>query len=300
MTIRKEKEETEDNVEENVNLSRELNEKLTKAFQKVLADPSQEAIIAYKELEKTLLAQWSRTVFKNFSNDLAESVRKGRNNAINQLRKKGFDINPNSPEDISLLLTTMRTEMKQQLEKVSAGVAANSNKLISELIEAGILSKKKISRTSLETFKSYGIALFFDARGSRWSISRYIDMMNTTALLSAQRKALFAESVNQGNDLVKIVHLGISRECEYCAPFSGKVLSIAGKTPEYMTVYEASQTGHLFGINCDHIAQLELAPDKENDDNVIALTDKNLKAMQKRGFKLNDIKKKPYYERPVA
>lgn len=290
----------EEDVEENVKLSRELNEKLTNAFQKVLADPSLEAINAYKDLEKALLAQWSRDVFKNFSNNLTDAVRQGRNNAIEQLKRKGFEINPNSPEDISLLLTTMRTEMKQQLEKVSAGVAANSNKLISELIEAGILSKKKISRTSLETFKSYGIALFFDARGSRWSLSRYIDVMNTTALLSAQRKALFAESVNQGNDLIKIVHLGISRECEYCAPFTGKVLSITGKTPEYMSVYEASQTGHLFGVNCDHIGQLELAPDKEDDDNLIALTDKNLGAMQKRGFKLSEIKKKPYYEKPVA
>ena len=42
------------------------------------------------------------------------------------------------------------------------------------------------------------------------------------------------------------------------------------------------------------------SPDKEEDDNMIALTDKNLGAMQKKGFKLSDIKKKPYYERPVA
>ncbi len=296
----KENDEFEENVEENVKLSRELNEKLTKAFQKVLNDPSLANINAYQDFEKALLAEWSRAVFKNISNDLSDAIRTGRENARRQLEKKGFSLKDGTPEEISALLTTTREETKRQLEKVAAGIQANSRRLISELIEAGILNKKKISKMSLENFVSYGIALFFDVRGSRWSLSRYIDMMNTTTLLSAQRKALFAESVANGNDLVKIVHLGFSRECEYCKPFSRKVLSITGKTPEYMAVYEASQTGHLFGINCDHIAQLELAPDKEEDDNMIALTDKNLGAMQKKGFKLSDIKKKPYYERPVA
>lgn len=296
----KENQEFDENVEENVKLSRELNEQLTKAFQKVLNDPSLANIHAYQDFEKAMLAEWSRAVFKNISNDLSDAVRSGRENARKQLEKKGFELKNGTPEEISALLTTMRMETKHQLEKVAAGIQANSRKLISELIEAGILNKKKISKTSLETFESYGIALFFDVRGSRWSLSRYIDTLNTTALLSSQRKALFAESVVNGNDLVKIVHLGISRECEYCKPFSGKVLSIAGKTPEYMTVYEAAQTGHLFGINCDHMAQLELAPDKENDDNFIALTDKNLKVMQKKGYKLSEIKKKPYYEPPVA
>lgn len=296
----KKNQEFEENVEENVKLSRELNEKLTKAFQKVLTDPSLANINAYQDFEKALIAEWSRAIFRNISNDLSDAVSSGRENARRQLEKKGFSLKSGTAEEISTLLTTVREETKQQLEKVAVGIQANSRKLISELIEAGILSKKKISKTSLETFESYGIALFFDVRGSRWSLSRYIDTMNTTVLLSSQRKALFAESVNQGNDLIKIVHLGISRECEYCMPFSGKVLSITGKTPEYMTVYEASQTGHLFGVNCDHVAQLELAPDKEDDDNLIALTDKNLGVMQKKGFKLSEIKKEPYYEPPAA
>lgn len=298
MTTNPKKKQPENDVKDNVTLSRELNEKLTKAFNKVLSNPSLERINAYQDLEKALLAEWMKAVFKNISNQLSDSIKSGSQNAIEQLAKKGFDIKDGSPEDLSALLTTGREEIKQQLEKVAAGIQAHSRQVISELIEAGILSKKKISSSTLETYERYGIALFFDARGSRWSLSRYIDTLNTTALLSAERKTLFAQSVYQGNDLIKVAHGGTGCECEYCKPFSGKVLSITGKTPEFMTVDEAKAAG-LFHPNCDHVAKLELAPDKENDDNFIALNNDNLKAMQRKGYKLNEIKKKPYFE-PVA
>lgn len=290
------KDELEKQTEENVKLSRELNETLTKALEKVLLDPSLESIKAYYDLEKALLAEWSKAIFKSISSDISKAVSQGKILAQQQLEAKGFKLVNAPPEEISRVLTTAREEAKSQIEKVVSAVKTNSRRIISEATEAELLSKKKISKATLEKLKKFGVAFFVDAGGSTWSLTRWIDMFTTTAILSAQRKAFFTESLSQGNDLVKIIHLNVSPECELCKPYTNRVLSISGRTKGYMSIEEAKASG-LFHPNCDHVAQeFELSPNKEDDDNLIALSEENLKAMQKKGYKLSDIQKKPYYE----
>ena len=66
-------------------------------------------------------------------------------------------------------------------------------------------------------------------------------------------------------------------QCELCIPFNGKILSINGKTPGYMTIQEAALHG-LFHPNCDHISEeLELAPEDNGGEGEINLNEANQK-----------------------
>ena len=77
-------------------------------------------------------------------------------------------------------------------------------------------------------------------------------MRTLTETMQAQRLAFFTRATQYGVDLVRVKHLNIHPTCELCAPFEGKILSINGNTPGYMTVEEARMQG-LFHPNCDHI-----------------------------------------------
>jgi hypothetical protein len=288
--------ETKKDTKDNATLSRELNEYLTKSFQKVLTDPSLDSIRRYKELETIALAAWAERTFENISEGIEEAFLEGKILATEQLVKKGREMVFDNKENIQRVIQVKTDEAREQINKIAAGIRANSRRLITEVTEAGLLDKKKISKSTLTNFADYGIALFIDSRGARWSIDRYMEMLTTTSILSSQRQAFFETSVSFGEDLVRVIHLGITPECDYCKPFTGKVLSITGKTKGYMTVHEASHTGHLFGPNCDHIAEkMELAPDLEKDDNIIHLNDKILKYMAKKGFDIDKVKEQPYY-----
>ncbi|MDE6142034.1 MAG: phage minor capsid protein [Bacilli bacterium] len=290
------KKELKRDIKDNKTLSKELEKALKEEFEKVINDPSEKRIKVYKEAENALLVLWLRDVMSNLTESINEAVQNGKTTAIEQLRKKGFKKVVDNSEIYSELANSQKQLIKADLEKIIAGIKANSRRNILEMREAFILQKKKLTSGFMDTFKKYGIAYFTDRAGRRWTLERYIDMATTTTVASVNRQAYFAKSLEWGNDLVRVYHIGISPECPLCAPFTGKVLSISGNTRGYMSVNEASQSGHLFSYNCDHdVMALELAPEIKEGDNKIALTDKNVEYLKKHGFK--NIKRKAYYEK---
>lgn len=291
-----EKKELKEDIKDNTTLSKELEKRLKEEFEKVINDPSEKKIKKYREVEEALLALWIKDVFSNLAAGINESIQSGKSTAIEQLRKKGYKKVVDNSDVYTELANAKKQLVKADLEKIVAGIKANSRRNIAEMRDAFILQKKKLISGFMDTFKKYGIAYFQDRAGRRWTLDRYIDMATTTTLASVNRQAFFAKSIEWGNDLVRVYHLGVTPECPLCAPFNGKVLSISGKTRGYMTVNEASQSGHLFSYNCDHDVQaLELAPQKQEGDNKIALTDKNVEYLKKSGFR--NIKQKVYYEK---
>lgn len=289
------KKELKENIKDNLALSKELEKALKDEFEKVIDDPSEKKIKAYRDAENALLALWLKDIVSNLTEDINTAIQSGKTTAIEQLRKKGYKKVVDNSEIYSELANSQKQLIRADLEKIIAGIKANSRRNITEMREAFILQKKKLTAGFMDTFKKYGVAYFTDRAGRRWTLERYIDMATTTTIASVNRQAYFAKSLEWGNDLVRVYHIGISPECPLCAPFTGKVLSITGKTKNYMSVNEASQSGHLFSYNCDHdMMALELAPEIKEGDNKIALTDKNIEYLKKHGFK--NIKRKAYYK----
>ena len=281
------KKELKQDIKDNKTLSKELEKALKDEFEKVIDNPTDKNIKDYKEAEDALLALWLKDVYLNMVEGINENIQNGKSTAVEQLRKKGFKKVEDNSEIYKELANSKKQLIKADLERIIAGIKANSRRNIAEMRDAFILQKKKLTSSFLSTFRKYGVAYFTDRRGARWSLARYIDMATTTTMASVNRQAFFAKSVEWGNDLVKVYHIGITPECPLCAPFTGKVLSITGRTKGYLTVDEAKEiSGHLFSYNCDHDVQsLELAPEKEDGDNVINPTDQLKKRMQNKNIK---------------
>ena len=288
-----EKKELKKDIKDNSELSKELEEKLKEEFEKVINNPTDKQIKKYREAEELLLAAWLSDVMSNMTQGINDNVKNGKSVAVEQLRKKGFK----KVEDNSDIYTELSNAKKQQvradLEKIVASIKQNSRRNITEMREAFILQKKKLTSGFMDTFKKYGVSYFTDRAGRKWTLQRYIDMATTTTLASTNRDAFFAKSIEWGNDLVKVIHLGITPECPLCAPFTGKVLSITGNTSGYLSVEEAKEiSGHLFSYNCDHSTEsLELSPEKEEDDNLISPSKELSKRIEKKGFKSDLIEK---------
>lgn len=288
-----EKKELKKDIKDNSELSKELEEKLKEEFEKVINNPTDKQIKKYREAEELLLAAWLSDVMSNMTQAINDNVKNGKSVAVEQLRKKGFK----KVEDNSDIYTELSNAKKQQiradLEKIVASIKQNSRRNITEMREAFILQKKKLTSGFMDTFKKYGVSYFTDSAGRKWTLQRYIDMATTTTLASTNRDAFFAKSIEWGNDLAKVHHLNIHPHCPLCTPFTDKVLSITGNTKGYMSVEEAKASG-LFHPNCDDILQTELAPEKEEHDNEIALVEKNYKSLEKNGYKEKEIKKQSF------
>lgn len=251
-----------------------LQKQLKEEFEKVINNPTEKQIKGYKEAEQTLIAVWLADVVSSIFSGINESVKNGKSLAIEQLRGKGFKKVLDNQDIYSELSNAQKQMVKADLEKIVSGIMANSRRNIAEMREAFILQKKKLTKDFFGTFKKYGIAYFTDRAGRRWTLERYVKMATQTVLVSVERQAYFAKSVEWGNDLVMVVHLTHEEPCELCQPFQGKVLSITGKTKGYTTVEYAESMG-LFHVSC--LDTLELAPENPQDDSSIEFNEANEK-----------------------
>lgn len=288
------KKQLQNDIEKNKRLAERLERRLKEEFEEVLDNPTEKRQKRYKEVEAVLLAWWLKETYSNIAKYINLNIADGKSVAVSQLRGKGFSKEDDNTDLYSSLASLMKESIKADLKKIADGIQANSRKTMLDLTESFIRQKKRLTEGFYKAFKKYGIGYFTDRRGAKWTLSRYVEMATTTVLTNANRQAFFIKSLEWGNDLVKVRHLGITPSCPLCEPFENKVLSISGKTKGYMSVYEASQSGHLFGYNCDHIPdELELAPEREDGDNKIALNEANLKYLSKNGIK--NIKKRSFY-----
>lgn len=289
------KNEAEKDVNEVERLSQRAEKKLKAAFDKVIDKPTESKIKKYQDYETALLSLYARELYKIMSGQVNQYLDVGKTQAVQQLLEKGYKKKKLSQEVFKAIRNAQKQAIRASIQKMLASIKQNSRNNILSMRQAFILQKKSLTEGFFGIFKKYGVAYFNDARGAKWSLQRYTDMLTTNTIGQVQREAFFATSLEYGNDLVKVKHLGISPECELCRPFNGKVLSITGKTKGYMSVDEASMSGHLFNCNCDHyVSALELAPEKEEDDNKIALNEKNIKYLKKNGIK--KVKQKPWYQ----
>lgn len=287
----------ENQIDEIQALSENCERKLKAEFQKVIDNPSESRVKKYQDYETALLALYARELYLLLSKRITQYTDVGKTQAVQQLLKKGFEKKKLSTKVFNDLKEAQRQSIKASVQKVIASIKQNSRNNILQMRQAFILEKKRLAEGFFGIFNKYGVAYFNDARGAKWTLARYTEMLSTNTIASVQRESFFATSLEMGNDLVKIIHLNLSPECELCAPFNGKVLSISGKTLGYMSIAQATNCG-LFHLSCDHITEaLELSPEKEDGDNIIKLSQGNIKTLKKNDVNLSKFKRHTFIEK---
>lgn len=113
----------------------------------------------------------------------------------------------------------------------------------------GTDTRLEVAQQSLNEFALKGVTGFVDKIGRKWELASYTEMATRTANARAALQGHVDRSLELGQDLMMVS--GHAATCPICAPWSNKVISITGKTPNYPTLAVAQAAG-LFHPNCKH------------------------------------------------
>lgn len=288
MTLKKD---VEASIEENISATVEFMQQINESFNAALEDEKKQK--EHQQLTDAILSAWLALMFENFEEDLYTSAQTGIDEADKQLKNKNITTIKN--KDITV--DTYEQQVNARLESVKSDfitvaeeIKSNGNSVFKDLsVKFDKKKREKMSEQLLNILKANGITHFYDKAGRKWQLETYVKMRTLTELVQGERVAFFTRATQYGVDLVRIVHLNIHPQCELCIPFNGKILSINGETPGYMTIEDAAIQG-LFHPNCDHIPeQLELAPTDNGGEGLIELSEANKKRAEynkKKNFKM--------------
>lgn len=288
MTLKKD---VEASIDDNILATVEYMKQINESFNAALEDEKKQK--EHQQLTDAALSAWLALMFSNFEEDLYTSAQTGIDEADKQLKNKNITTIKN--KDITV--ETYEQQVNARLESVKSDfvtvaeeIKSNSSSVFKDLSTKFDKKKREqLSQELLNLLKASGITHFYDKAGRKWQLENYVKMRTLTELVQGERVAFFTRATQYGVDLVRIVHLNIHPQCELCIPFNGKILSINGETPGYMTIEDAAIQG-LFHPNCDHIPeQLELAPTDNGGEGLIELSEANKKRAEynkKKNFKM--------------
>lgn len=250
------KEETKKSVEENSSATVKYMNELNKSFNDAVEDEKKKK--EHQRVMDAVLSAWLMLMFNNFTEDIYSSAQIGIDIADTQLKK--LEITTVAEKGITA--ETFENQVQARIESIKNDfvtlaneIKGNSSSVFNSLATAITKEQReKIAEDLLKVLKDNGIDFFYDKAGRKWKIENYVKMRTMTELVQAQRMSFFTRATQYGVDLVRIKHLNLHPQCPLCAPFNGKILSINGNTPGYMTIQEASIQG-LFHPNCDHIPE---------------------------------------------
>ena len=276
MTLKKD---VEASIEENISATEEFMQQINESFNAALEDEKKQK--EHQQLTDAVLSAWLALMFANFEEDLYTSAQTGIDEADKQLKAKNITEIKNKEITIDTYdqqINARLESIKSDLITVAEEIKSNGNSIFKDLsVKFDKKKREELSEQLLKILKENGITHFYDKAGRKWQIETYVKMRTLTDLVQGERVAFFTRATQYGVDLVRIVHLNLHPQCELCIPFNGKILSINGKTPGYMTIQDAAIQG-LFHPNCDHIPeQLELAPVDKGGDGLIELSEANKK-----------------------
>lgn len=288
MTLKKDVEESIDN---NFSATVDYMEQINKSLQIALGEEKKQK--EHQQLTDAVLSAWLALMFTNFEDDLYNSAQIGIDEADKQLKAKNITTVANkdiTAETYEAQVQARLESVKSDLITVSEEIKSNSNSIFKDLSTSITKEQReKLAKDLLKVLQDNGVTFFYDKAGRKWKIENYVKMRTLTELVQGQRMAFFTRAVQYGVDLVRIIHMNIHPQCELCIPFNGKILSINGNTPGYMTIEDAAIQG-LFHPNCDHIPeQLELAPTDAGGEGEVELNEANKKRAEynkKKNFKM--------------
>ena len=287
MFIQEDKNLISDAVDESQNKTDKFMDEINAALFAMLSNPTEEQIKKFRDTRDALLVGWLAAILGDALPNFYKSAQIGIDKADEQL--KALDITEIVNKAINKKTFTEKIDnninsLNQDLQYISEAIKANSERIIKEIKTKPVANtakeQKKISTQLVSELKEKGITFFTDKIGRKIPIEKYIKMRVFTDTVKIQRTTFFVRAIQYGVDLVRIVHLNIHPTCELCAPFENKILSISGKTAEYMTIEEAENYG-LFHNNCDHVPDnFQLVKEPSQQDNKIKLSKANEKRFE--------------------
>lgn len=105
-----------------------------------------------------------------------------------------------------------------------------------------------LKRRLLEENVTDAMTGFVDARGARWDLGTYTEMVGRTTLREAMTAGTLGRLQDVGHDLVTISSHGTT--CDICGPLEGQTYSISGDDPNYDQLPDG---GPPFHPNCLHV-----------------------------------------------
>lgn len=285
------KKDVEESIDNNISATVDYMEQINRSLNAALEEEKKQK--EHQQLTDAILSAWLGLMFANFEDDLYNSAQIGIDEADKQLKAKKITevVDKNiTVETFEEQIQTRLDSVKSDLITVAEEIKSNSNSIFKDLSSTITKEQReKLQKDLLKVLQDNGVTFFFDKAGRKWQIENYVKMRTLTELVQGQRMAFFTRATQYGVDLVRIVHMNIHPQCPLCIPFNGKILSINGNTPGYMTIQEAAIQG-LFHPNCDHIPEkLELAPTDNGGEGIIELSEENKKRAEynnKKNFRM--------------
>jgi hypothetical protein len=188
--------------------------------------------------------------------------KQGADEAVTQLEKIGAELSVtrNFNQIHKEAIANLVDDIGQSFAASLTAIKRNATNLMDKATKEEIMWKMAEGRVSGETLKNIrgmvkgifqerGIFYLVDKGNHTWTLDRYTEMLIRTKAVEARNRGLINRVVENDYDLVQVSdHFG---ECDLCAPWEGRILSLTGRTPGYPTVDEASAQG-LFHPNCRH------------------------------------------------
>lgn len=136
-----------------------------------------------------------------------------------------------------LAISQARTAMQQAI------AAASSQAL------TGVITRRAAAQSVLDKFAAQGITGYVTNTNRHISLGAAVEAQTRNVVMRARINGFSDGLADLGHDLVYVSDS--PQECKTCRPFEGKVLSLTGRTPGYLTVREAEAKG-LHHANCTH------------------------------------------------
>jgi hypothetical protein len=244
-------------------LSAETEALILVELNKMLLNPNKSIINQSTKLINDYITNYQNQLKVYIETKLPDIYKMGIVKAEDMIKKNGSEvINAIGFQQIhNETLTSLGAELFENYNKSVANISSNINQIKRQLEQdltmqkTGMVDKAYIKSTA-ETVKQRllkrGVTGFVDKAGKTWNMKTYSEMLSETMVVKTYRQALFNTLITNNQDLVRIVHLGISPQCPLCKPWNNKIVSLTGKTKGYPTINEATNTG-LFHVRCDHI-----------------------------------------------
>lgn len=116
---------------------------------------------------------------------------------------------------------------------------------------AGYQTWKQTAKAYREKLAEQGVTGFKDAAGREWNMKSYTEMVARTTTRECMINGTANRLLEHGQDLAEITGGTAKNTCDICRGWTGRTVSLTGKTPGYPTLDEARAAG-LFHPHCTH------------------------------------------------
>lgn len=116
---------------------------------------------------------------------------------------------------------------------------------------AGYQTWKQTAKRYREALAEKGITGFKDAAGREWNMKSYTEMVARTTTRETMINGTANRLLEHGQDLAEITGGTAKNTCDICRGWTGRIVSLTGKTPGYPTLDDARAAG-LFHPRCTH------------------------------------------------